>query len=70
MQMRVRNTRGIIVGAVLIAAAIGFFLYMMGMRSQSSDPAAMMSTVGEVSGVVGFLGAFLMVLGFYGKKIA
>ena len=68
--MRERNTRSIIVGVILIAGAIGFFLYMMGMESSSSDPKAMMTTVGQVSGVVGFLGAFLIGLGFYGKKIA
>jgi hypothetical protein len=68
--MRVRNMRGIIVGIVMIIAAIGFFVFMMGMVPRSSDPAAMMQTVGEVSGVVGFLGFFLIALGFYGKKIA
>jgi len=57
-------------GAVLIAAAIGFFVYMMGMAPRSNDPKALMETVGEVSGVASAVGVVLIVLGLRGKKSA
>jgi hypothetical protein len=62
------NWRFVIVGGVMIAMAVGFFLFMMGMASQSTDPAALMSTVGTVSGVVTALGIVMAVLGFMGKR--
>ena len=66
--MRQVNRRFVITGAVLIAAAIGFFVYMMGMAPRSNDPKALMETVGQVSGVAGAIGVVLIVLGLRGRK--
>lgn len=66
--MRAKNWRFVIVGGVMIGLAIGFFIVMLSMASQSTDPEALMSTVGTVSGVVMALGITLGVLGFMGKK--
>jgi len=68
--MRHVNRRFVGTGAVLIAAAIGFFVYMMGMAPRSNDPKALMETVGEVSGVASAVGVMLIVLGLRGKKSA
>lgn len=64
--MRQRNMRAVIVGLVLIAGAIGFFLYMMTLRGQSDDPVALMRIVGETSGVVFGIGLVLFVIGWLG----
>ncbi|HEY2071385.1 MAG TPA: hypothetical protein VGG48_17640 [Rhizomicrobium sp.] len=66
--MRQKNMRFIITGIALVVLAAGFFLVMMGMAPQSNDPATMMQTVGEASGVVAGIGIVLTVLGFIGKK--
>jgi hypothetical protein len=66
--MKATNWRFVIVGGVMIALAIGFFIVMLSMASQSTDPKALMSTVGSVSGVVIALGITFGVLGFMGKK--
>jgi len=68
--MRHVNRRFVCTGAVLIAAAIGFFVYMMGMAPRSNDPKALMETVGEVSGIASAVGVVLIVLGLRGKKSA
>jgi hypothetical protein len=68
--MRHPNKRVVITGAVLIAAAIGFFLYMMSIASTSNDPKALMETVGQVSGVAGAIGIVMIVLGLRGRKPA
>jgi len=68
--MRHVNRRFVGTGAVLIAAAIGFFVYMMGMAPRSNDPKALIETVGEVSGVASAVGVVLIVLGLRGKKSA
>jgi hypothetical protein len=66
--MRQVNRRFVVTGAVLIAAAIAFFVYMMGMAPRSNDPTALMETVGQVSGVMGAIGIVLIVLGLRGRK--
>jgi hypothetical protein len=66
-EMKTTNWRFVIVGGVMIGLAIGFFIVMGAMAPQSTDPAALMSTVGTVSGVVAALGITLGVLGFMGK---
>jgi hypothetical protein len=66
--MRTRNTRFIVVGAVMIGAAVGFFLYMASIAGSSNDPAALMQTVGQVSGIGGGIGAVMIVLGALGKN--
>jgi predicted permease len=68
--MRQMNRRFVVTGAVLIALAIGFFVYMMGMAPRSNDPKALMETVGQVSGVAGAIGVVLIVLGLRGKTPA
>ena len=68
--MRQINRRFVVTGAVLIAAAIGFFVYMMGVTPRSNDPKALVETVGQVSGVASAIGVVLIVIGRRGKKRA
>ena len=68
--MRQVNRRVVITGAALIAAAIGFFLYMTSIAASSNDPKALMETVGQVSGVAGAIGVVMIVFGIRGKKAA
>ena len=67
--MRIKNWRIVIVGGVMIALAVGFFAVMSAMASQSTDPAALMSTVGTVSGVVMAIAITMIVVGLIGKKV-
>ncbi len=66
--MRRINWRFVITGIVLAILAAGFFLFMLSMAPKSNDPATMMRTVGQVSGVAGAIGVLLVVLGLVGKK--
>jgi len=66
--MRKRNWRLIIVGVGLLGAAGLFFLAMMGMVPKSNAPAALMRTVGQVSGVVGGISIAMIIVGLIGKK--
>jgi uncharacterized membrane protein len=66
--MRRRNLRVVIVGAVLMVLATGFFLVMAAISLKSNDPAALMDTVGQVSGVLVGLGFVMIVFGMIGKK--
>jgi hypothetical protein len=66
--MRGKNWRLIVVGAVLLAAAAGFFLYMLSIQHRSNDPAAMMQTVGMVSGGIAGLALIMLVLGLLGIR--
>jgi hypothetical protein len=66
--MRQKNWRVVIVGVVLLIAAAGFFLFMLGVAPKSNDPAALMQTVGEVSGAVGAISLVMIVVGLIGKK--
>lgn len=66
--MKATNWRFVIVGGVMVGLAVVFFIVMGAMAPQSTDPAALMSTVGSVSGVVAALGITVGVLGFLGKK--
>ena len=63
-----KNWRLIIVGVGLLVCAAVFFLGMMGMAPKSNDPAALMTTVGQVSGVIGGIGIAMIVVGQIGKK--
>ena len=67
--MRKKNWRLIIVGVVLLGLAGLFFLAMLGMAPRSTDPVALMRTVGQVSGVVGGLGIAMIIVGLIGKKL-
>lgn len=66
--MKKTNWRFVITGGVAIVLALGFVLLMGSIASQSTDPKALMETVGTTSGVVGAIGIVLIVLGFMGKK--
>jgi hypothetical protein len=66
--MRRRNWRVVTTGVILIALAVGFFLFMQVMAPQSNDPAALMQTVGTVSGAAVGISLVLIVLGLIGKK--
>ena len=66
--MRKKNWRLIIVGIVLLGAAGLFFMAMMGMIPKSNDPAALMSTVGQVSGAVGGISIAMIIVGLIGRK--
>lgn len=68
--MRQRNMRFVITGGIMVALAVFFFLFMLGMADKSTDPKALMETVGSVSGVVGGLGIALAIMGFVGTKKA
>jgi signal peptidase I len=46
--VRQKNWRIIIAGVVLAAFAIGFYFFMLTIASGSTDPAAVMQTVGTV----------------------
>ena len=66
--MRQKNWRLVIVGAALIVLAAVFFLFMMGIAPRSNDPAALMTIVDQVSGVVGGISIVMIIFGFIGKK--
>jgi hypothetical protein len=66
--MRIKNWRIVIVGSVLIVIAAAFYLFMLSIASKSNDPAALMQTVGTVSGVVGGLSLAMIIIGLIGKK--
>ena len=66
--MRRKNWRLAIVGFVLFDCAIAFYFYMLSIASKSNDPAALMQTVGTVSGAVGGISLVMTILGLRGKK--
>ena len=66
--MRRKNMRFVVTGCVLIVLALLFFVFFLSIAGKSNDPAAMMRTVGMVSGVVVGLGLFLLISGWIGKK--
>ena len=66
--MRKRNWRLIIVGLVLIVAAAGLLIFMMGMAPKSNDPKAMLETVGQVSGAVSGIAVVMILFGLIGRK--
>jgi len=66
--MRRKNWRIVVVGFVLIVLALGFYFFMLSIASKSTDPVALMQTVGTVSGVIGGLSLVMIVVGLIGKK--
>lgn len=66
--MRQKNMRLVYTGLALLVIAAAFFLGMMLMAARSTDPVALMETVGTVSGVVGGLAIAMMAIGLIGKK--
>jgi tellurite resistance protein TehA-like permease len=66
--MRRRNLRVVMVGAVLIFLATVFFLIMAAISVKSNDPAALIDTVGQVSGALVSLGFVMIILGMIGTR--
>ena len=66
--MRRPNWRFIITGLILIILAVGFYLFMLTVAPSSTDPAAMMQTVGSVLGTLIGISVVLIILGAIGKK--
>lgn len=62
------NLRVVVTGAVLIVAAVAFFFGMATTAPKSNDPAALMQTVGTVSGAVGALGCVMIIFGALKRK--
>jgi len=67
--MRRRNWRVIIAGFVLMVLALGFFGFMTSIAASSTDPVAMMQTVGTVSGTAIGISVAMILLGLIGKKV-
>lgn len=67
--MRPKNLRIAIVGIVLLFLAVAFYFFMLIFAAKSNNPAALMSTVGTVSGVVGGLAVAMIISGLLGKKL-
>jgi len=57
-----------IVGFFLFAIAIGFYFFMLTIASTSTDPVALMQTVGTVSGAVAGISLIMLIAGLIGKK--
>ena len=67
--MRRKNWRVFIVGLVLAFIAVAFYFYMLSITSKSTDPVALMKTVGAVAGVVCGLALVMIIIGLIGKKV-
>ena len=67
--MRRKNWRIIIVGFVLIVLALGFYFFMLSIASASTDPAALMQTVGTVAGAAVGISLVMIIIGLIGKKV-
>jgi hypothetical protein len=68
MEERNMNLRVMITGAELAVLALAFFFYMGTIAPRSNDPAAMMQTVGMVSGAAGAIGLVMIVFGALRRK--
>ena len=66
--MRRRNWRVVLAGFVLILFAAGFYFFMLSVAPSSTDPAALMQTVGSVSGAAIGISLVMILLGLIGKK--
>ena len=67
--MRRRNWRIVFTGFLFIAMAIGFFLFMMTIAPQSTDPVELLRIVGSVSGTVIGVSVAMIIVGLIGKKV-
>ena len=67
--MRRKNWRIILVGFVLIVMALGFYFFMLSIAPTSNDPAALMQTVGTVSGAAVGISLVMTIIGLIGKKV-
>jgi hypothetical protein len=63
------NVRVVLTGVLMIVLALAFFFGMgIALAPKSNDPAAMMRTVGMVSGAVGGIGLVMVLFGALRKK--
>ena len=67
--MRRKNWRVVIVGFGLAVIALGFYFFMLSIAPNSTDPVALMQTVGTVTGVVVGISLIMIIIGLIGKKI-
>jgi hypothetical protein len=67
--MRRKNWRIVVVGFVLIVLALGFYFFMLSIASTSTDPVALMQTVGTVTGAAVGINLVMIVIGLIGKKV-
>lgn len=67
--MRRRNWRVVIAGFVLFIIALGFYFFLQSIAPNSSDPVALMQTVGTVTGVVVGISLVMITIGLIGKKV-
>ena len=67
--MRRKNWRVVIVGFILTVLALGFYFFMASIASSSTDPVALLQTVGTVSGAVIGISLVMIVFGLIGKKV-
>jgi hypothetical protein len=67
--MRRRNWRPVIAGIFLIVLALGFYIFMLSFSTQSNDPAAVMQTVGTVSGALIGISFAMIIVGLIDKKV-
>lgn len=66
--MRQKNMRVVYTGVAMVVAALAFFVGMLSVAPRSTDPAALMQTVGTVSGAVGGLGIAMIIFGLIGRR--
>ncbi len=66
--MRQKNWRVIITGFILTCLALGFYYVMLTSANKSTDPVALMETVGTVSGVAGGIALVMIIFELIGKK--
>jgi flagellar motor component MotA len=62
------SLRVIVTGAALIVLALVFFFGMATTAPRSNDPAALMQTVGMVSGGAGAIGVVMVIVGVLRRK--
>lgn len=66
--MRKRNWRFVLAGVFLLVVAALLLFGLSAIASQSTDPAIVVSTAGQTSGVFGGIGVALILAGLIGKK--
>lgn len=70
MSEQPKNWRFVITGTSLIFLALAFYLVMVVIAPQSTDPVALLQIAGTVSGVASGLATALIVLGLLGKRFS
>lgn len=60
-----KNPRLALAGLIAIAAGVILFVYFQNNQEGASDPAKLMSVVGQVAGAVAGIGLALIVMSFF-----